>query len=225
MTILGPNVSLKQVGNDTGQPTGQLGGVHTRARLKNKKTGPISLKSLELATTSMCVSPVGLTGPDWNQTPTNTYQSFQSTVRGSDIRLETPSSDWTKDFRIGGTRKTDGDALFTVVQCGYADSGTFKVEGNVKCDSGITGAPFSISVVAYRGGWEIGEYEVLFYQTSSKLTFTPYLFTVTVPAGKPYICIYGRQFIYGPLNQEGVGEAPMSTLYKATFEDMRIGKL
>ena len=225
MTILGPNVSLKQVGNDTGQPTGQLNGVHTRARLKDKKTGSISLKSLESATTSMCVSPVGLSGSDWNKPPTNTYQSFQSTSAGSDIRMETPSNDWTKDFRVGGTRRTNADAVFSVTQCGYADSGNFRFYGKAKADSGLNSAPYSIQVLAFSGGWDVGDIEIMYYQTASSTDYIEYALSRPVPAGKPYITVVGRQLIYGPLNQEGLGQAPVGVLFKASFEDLRLGKL
>jgi hypothetical protein len=222
MTIMGPSVSLKQVGNDTNQTSGQLGGVHTRARLKGKKAGSISLKSLERATTAMCVAPASITA--WNEPPTNTYQGFQFTLRGTDIRLETPSGDWTKDFRIGGTRKGDGDASFEYRQCGYAPAGDYRLEAIGSTDSMELGAVFSIAVACFDGGYFQGN-SVLAYYNTGVAQDVQYNAKITIPAGKPYVAVVGYQYNYGPMNQEGRPPCELAKMYKATFTDARLGKV
>lgn len=222
MTILGPAVSLKQVGDDTGQPKGQLGGIHTRARLKDKKTGPISLKSLAGATTSMCADQVGL-ALDWNTPPSNTYQSFLAVQDGQGIVFQTPSSDWTKDLRVGGNRYSDNDAIFSVYQCGYSEGGDYKFEAVARGFSGLASAPFSIAIVANSSFWLQGEMETIFYQTAISAGEVPIVIQVLPPPGKPYITVCCYQFVYGPLNQEGVGAAPIGVVYTSEFRDARIG--
>ena len=224
MAVMGPSVSLKQVGNDTNQPNGQLGGVHTRARLKDKKTGPISLKSLESAVTAMCVSPVGFAGPDWNKPPTNTYQSFQWATNGTDIRLESPSNDWTKDFRVGGTRKSDSDAIFELRQCGYAPDGSYKLTANGSTDSAELGAIFQIAVACFRSGYFSGDVHLAYFN-SGVAQNVDYNLKVDVPAGYPYVAVIGYQMNYGPTNQEGRPPCEFGKMYKATFIDARLGKL
>ena len=223
MAVMGPSVSLKQVGNDTNQPTGQLGGVHTRARLKGKKTGPISLKSLESTVTAMCVSPVGLAGPDWNTQPSNTYQSFQWTTDGTDLRLETPSNDWTKDFRVGGTRKSDYDAFFELRQCGYAPDGSYRLIANGSTDSNEAGAIFQIAVVCFRSGYFVGDLHIAYFN-SGLATNVDYNLKADIPPGYPYVAVVGYQVNYGPLNQEGRPPCQLGKLFKATFIDARLGK-
>jgi hypothetical protein len=223
MAVLGPPISLRQVGEDLGLGAGMnLARNHARARVANKKTGSISLVELKGTATSMCVDHY----PTWNVGIINVIQGFKEWRNGRDYFVTSPSNDTTKDVRIGVTGYiSDTDATCELRQCGYCDAGTYNLTGHFKQDlsSSSGGSPFSVSVVVNATGWLRGSQQVVFNRTTSDRNGLTINQNFNIPAGYPYLTLAIYQFVY--LHPNHPYRANYWYPYYTDFTNVRVRKL
>lgn len=211
--INGPPISLKQAADDT-KPGSTLGSPEMRARVKGKKTGPISLNELKGTVTGMPTSIYGT----WNVAPTNTWQGWPEYTRARTWYAGSDSGDFTKDFYVGGSVDNIAyDAFVEVQLCGYALPGTYNLTAHCNSTGNNRDAPYSFSVVCFSSGWMRGNVQVVFNDVY--VGAYQYNETVTVPSGHPYVSLIGYQFLL-----KHSANCPPLTNYYSTFTDCRLRK-
>ena len=216
--INGPPTSLKQAGTDLTQATGQLGSAYCRARLQGKKTGSMTLSQLAGSVTSMPMS----FAPNDN-IPSNAWQGFPQTYGNiQSLVTSTESGDTTYSFYIGASRKNVAeDAAGECWLNGVAGQGSYRMTVGCRRDPGTPeGAPYSIAIVCFDGGWMRGNILITYSDTYAG----DYVYNevINVPNGYPYVSFVCYQYVYG---FPGKPSGDYGTMYYTTFTDARIGKV
>ena len=220
--------SLRQAGDDIGVPGASLSNVHMRARVKDRKTGPISLRELQGATTSMCaVHSAGWTdGTTGRLDMPNAYTGYKEFTRGKNPSLT--SSDTTKTIKMGVEGYIqDNDATCELVQNGYiTEAGTYNFWGQFQQKVGEgkdSRSPWSVAIVCNSSWWLSGSQQV----AMSIVDFSYDVKTVNqnfnIPAGYPYVSTIIYQFVYNHPNH-GQGAGYYTPCY-THFTDCRLRKV